>query len=127
MAKRAINRFLRFMLTYFINLIVVVKSLCLKYIIYICAMKINIINALFISFILAFIACDNSGNGERVLKEPTTVEELGELLFHDSILSRENQVSCASCHKPEFAFADNIDFSFGVDSAKGGRNTPSAM
>ena len=64
---------------------------------------------------------------EKILKEPGTIEELGELLFHDSILSRENQVSCASCHKPEFAFADNIAFSFGVDSIKGERNTPSAM
>lgn len=64
---------------------------------------------------------------EKVLKEPSTIEELGELLFHDSILSRENQVSCASCHKPEFAFADNIALSFGVDSIKGDRNTPSAM
>jgi cytochrome c peroxidase len=64
---------------------------------------------------------------EKVLKEPSTIEELGELLFHDSILSREDQISCASCHKPEFAFADNIALSFGVDSIKGERNTPSAM
>jgi cytochrome c peroxidase len=61
------------------------------------------------------------------LKEPSTIEELGELLFFDSILSRDNKISCASCHKPEFAFADNIPFSFGIDSLKGARNTPSAM
>lgn len=64
---------------------------------------------------------------EKLLKEPSTKEELGELLFHDSILSRGNQVSCASCHKPQFAFADNVPVSFGVDSLKGERNTPSAM
>lgn len=64
---------------------------------------------------------------ERFLKEPATEAELGELLFSDSILSRDNQVSCASCHKPEFAFADNVPLSFGVDSTPGLRNTPSAM
>jgi cytochrome c peroxidase len=64
---------------------------------------------------------------EKILKEPSTVEELGELLFHDSILSRENKISCASCHKPQYAFADNVALSFGVDSIKGERNTPSAM
>ena len=61
------------------------------------------------------------------LKEPTSVEELGELLFFDPILSGDSSVSCASCHKPQFAFSDNVPFSFGVDSLLGGRNTPSAM
>ncbi len=64
---------------------------------------------------------------EKILKEPQTIEQLGELLFFDSILSSNNTVSCASCHKPQFAFADNVPFSFGVDSAKGNRNTPTAM
>lgn len=82
----------------------------------------------FTAFLLiAFDSCSSSNAQNENTKEPHTVEELGELLFHDPILSRENQVSCASCHKPEFAFADNVAFSFGVDSAKGGRNTPSVM
>lgn len=58
---------------------------------------------------------------------PATVEQLGEKLFFDTILSRNNKISCASCHKPDYAFADNTPVSFGVDSAKGSRNTPSAM
>lgn len=78
-------------------------------------------------FITVLISCGDSSNQEKILKEPSTIEELGELLFFDSILSRGNQVSCASCHKPQFAFADNTPFSFGVDSIKGGRNTPSVM
>jgi cytochrome c peroxidase len=53
--------------------------------------------------------------------------ELGRLLFFDPILSRDNSISCASCHKPEFAFADNTSVSFGVRNIKGTRNTPSAM
>jgi cytochrome c peroxidase len=35
-------------------------------------------------------------------------------------------VSCASCHKPEHAFADNVAFSRGVRGQPGTRNTPSA-
>lgn len=54
-------------------------------------------------------------------------EELGEALFFDTILSRDSSISCASCHKPEFAFADNSATSKGVFGRAGNRNTPSAM
>lgn len=53
--------------------------------------------------------------------------ELGEKLFFDPILSRDSTISCASCHKPEFAFADNEPTSKGVAGRRGDRNTPSAM
>lgn len=89
------------------------------------SLKLNIVLLIAIS---VFYSCGSSSDSkEKTLKEPSTIEQLGELLFNDSILSRGNQVSCASCHKPEFAFADNTPVSFGVDSLKGGRNTPSAM
>ncbi|HYE56478.1 MAG TPA: cytochrome-c peroxidase, partial [Chitinophagaceae bacterium] len=39
-------------------------------------------------------------------KPPKTRVELGEELFFDPILSSDYSISCASCHKPEFAFAD---------------------
>jgi cytochrome c peroxidase len=79
-----------------------------------------------ILFTSIFVSCLPDKH-ETILKEPTSIAQLGELLFHDSILSRENQISCASCHKPQFAFADNVAFSFGVDSVMGDRNTPSSM
>ncbi len=72
------------------------------------------------------LSCINDKQ-ETVLREPATVEELGELLFHDSILSRENKISCASCHKPEYAFSDTVPLSTGIDHLLGSRNTPSAM
>lgn len=50
---------------------------------------------------------------------------LGKRLFYDSILSADNTVSCASCHKQEFAFADNKPTSFGIRNQAGTRNTPS--
>jgi len=54
-------------------------------------------------------------------------EELGKKLFFDPILSLDQSISCASCHKPEFAFADNQALSLGVDDSLGVRNTPSVM
>src|SRR5215470_7754121 len=60
-------------------------------------------------------------------KELTTKEELGKLLFFDPVLSKNYTVSCASCHKPEYAFADTSAVSRGVARKKGLRNTPSAM
>lgn len=59
-------------------------------------------------------------------KPPANVALLGEKLFFDPILSRDRTVSCASCHKPEHAFADNVAFSRGIDGQLGTRNTPSA-
>ncbi len=60
---------------------------------------------------------------ERIYSE----EALGEKLFFDPVLSRDSSISCASCHKPEFAFADNVALSEGVFHRKGSRNTPTTM
>ena len=59
--------------------------------------------------------------------EPITREQLGEKLFFDPILSKDRTVSCASCHKPEFAFADNTAFSLGIGGIPTDRNSPSVM
>lgn len=76
--------------------------------------------------ILFFNAC-NSNESTKKKPEPATKEELGELLFSDPILSQNNQISCASCHIPAFAFSDTSKVSKGVDGKTGTRNTPSAM
>lgn len=59
---------------------------------------------------------DNTPTVERVL--------LGKKLFYSTALSRNNQLSCASCHLPQFAFADTVAFSKGVEGRIGKRNTP---
>ncbi len=59
--------------------------------------------------------------------ELRTKEQIGEKLFHDTILSGDGSVSCASCHRPQYAFSDTVDFSTGVGHNKTGRNTPTAM
>lgn len=59
--------------------------------------------------------------------EPVDPAELGERLFFDPILSADSTLSCASCHRPAFAFADTVALSPGVGGRLGARNTPSAM
>jgi Cytochrome c peroxidase len=59
--------------------------------------------------------------------EPANKAELGKLLFFDPILSKDKTISCASCHKPEFAFADTATVSKGVEGKRGTRNSPTAM
>jgi cytochrome c peroxidase len=53
--------------------------------------------------------------------------DIGKKLFFDTRLSKNNKISCASCHKPQFAFADTSAFSMGVYGRKGKRNSPSVM
>lgn len=52
---------------------------------------------------------------------------LGRHLFYDPILSGDNTISCASCHKQEHAFGDNTQYSFGVNQLVGERNTPTII
>lgn len=59
--------------------------------------------------------------------DPSNKAELGKRLFFDPILSKDRTISCASCHKPQYAFADTSATSPGVGGARGTRNTPSAM
>ncbi|MBL7804013.1 MAG: c-type cytochrome [Saprospiraceae bacterium] len=59
--------------------------------------------------------------------DPATPAELGERLFFDPILSADRTISCASCHKPEYAFADTLPFSLGIRGQHTTRNTPTAM
>ena len=52
---------------------------------------------------------------------------LGKKLFSEKILSKDSSVSCASCHKPNFAFADTVAFSVGIEGKLTKRNTPSVL
>lgn len=58
---------------------------------------------------------------------PISKEKLGEMLFFDPILSKDSTISCGSCHRPNFAFADSVAISPGVDGRAGRRNAPSVM
>lgn len=60
---------------------------------------------------------DNEFSEERWL--------LGKKLFFDPVLSIDGTLSCGSCHKPSLAFADSTQFSDGVFTRPGTRNSPS--
>ncbi len=62
---------------------------------------------------------DNQLTWERI--------ELGKKLFFDPILSIDSTISCGSCHKQEFAFADNSAISPGVQGRLGFRNSMSLV
>lgn len=53
-----------------------------------------------------------------------TEAELGRKLFFDKLFSANRSVSCADCHRPEFAFSDTNAFSLGFDGRRTLRNTP---
>jgi cytochrome c peroxidase len=54
--------------------------------------------------------------------------ELGRKLFYDPILSRNNTISCGSCHIPTSAFTQHgHSVSHGVDDRLGVRNSPPIM
>lgn len=79
----------------------------------------------FIVVISTVFSCTDSLRKE--VKEVTTEIDLGKKLFFDPILSQDRSISCGSCHKPEFSFADNRSLSLGVNDSLGKRNTPSVM
>ena len=47
--------------------------------------------------------------------------KLGRMLFYETMLSSDNSMSCASCHRQEHAFSDTARFSIGVEGLPGGR------
>jgi cytochrome c peroxidase len=52
---------------------------------------------------------------------------LGRKLFYDVKLSRDDSLSCASCHNPALHFADGQRVAKGIGSQLGTRNTPSLL
>lgn len=60
-------------------------------------------------------------------RDTPAVVALGKKLFFDRGLSKDGKVACASCHRPEHAFADPRPVSEGVGGAKGTRNAPSLI
>ena len=93
------------------------------------------------------LLCSSCGNDQGSLgeKKPTTIEtladlgalpaqvshpknnpsspekiNLGRLLFFDPILSGNKDVSCATCHQPEFNYAEFLETSIGVNGTGSG-------
>src|ERR1043165_2069346 len=67
---------------------------------------------------------DNTPSNNHLTANGAT---LGRVLFYDPRLSLNNTVSCASCHKQEFAFGDNSAASTGYEGLLTRRNTPALI
>jgi cytochrome c peroxidase len=52
---------------------------------------------------------------------------LGRRLFYDTSLSKDNSISCSSCHNPAFRFSDARERSIGVGGALGVRHAPTLV
>ncbi len=52
---------------------------------------------------------------------------LGKKLFFDKRLSKDNTISCSSCHDIEKGGDDNRDFSVGIENKKGNVNSPTVL
>ena len=62
---------------------------------------------------------------DNPITEATTA--LGRRLFFDPILSNDQTVSCATCHKPERAFTDERTLAVGVFNRVGRRHSPALI
>ena len=101
----------------------------------------------YISILTLFLSCDNLEEGylatpytefsapfnfglfEAPADNPLTVEgiELGRKLFHEVRLSRDETISCASCHQQSLAFTDGEALGIGIDNQKGDRSSMSIV
>lgn len=87
-------------------------------------------------FLVIFISCNSKKgnvNNDVYISLPTKVKsplnnisspekiQLGKLLFYDPILSGNKDVACATCHHPDFAYAEPLDLSIGVNGLGLGR------
>ena len=62
---------------------------------------------------------DNPMSAEKV--------ELGKMLYFDPRLSKDGTVSCATCHDPKKAWAEDRPTSVGIGSQRGDRNAPTVI
>ena len=67
-----------------------------------------------------YINKDNTPSDNSISDEEAT---LGRILFYDRQLSVNDEISCASCHKQEFAFGDTEVQSVGVNGLTGRHST----
>ena len=79
----------------------------------------------FLATIFTIVVISSFFEGENT--DIKTKAALGKKLFSEKILSKDSSVSCASCHKPKYAFADTLAFSIGIEGKLTKRNTPSVL
>lgn len=79
------------------------------------------------SFVLVLFSCNSKPKVVEITEEIDRVEAerlLGQLLFHERRLSKDNTVSCAACHLSHLAFTDGVVKSKGIEGKTAFRNSP---
>lgn len=92
-------------------------------------------NFFFSGLLMLFIGWRCSGPAEKPVvsgipfpkDNPITAEKIafGKRLFFDKRLSKNNDLSCATCHRPDKAFTDGLTKSIGTNGSVAMRNAPS--
>jgi cytochrome c peroxidase len=74
---------------------------------------------------------DDSNDSIRPLPQSLKLDPkrvvLGKVLFHDTRLSKDNSISCASCHSLDKGGTDNLARSVGINGAIGYINAPTVL
>ena len=76
---------------------------------------------------------DDVPNGLKPVKHPddnppsAAKIALGKQLYFDPRLSKDNTISCASCHDPKKGWSNDDAFATGVGGARGGRSAPTVI
>ncbi len=73
------------------------------------------------------LTCEFYGPGDIESREMAARSDLGRRLFHDSSLSATGSLACASCHRPDFAFAQPQAVPKVYADRLGTRNVPSLL
>lgn len=92
----------------------------------------------FFALVLALLSltsrADSPKQAEPILPLPTSGPtadpakiQLGQLLFHEKKLSKDESVSCASCHNLQRGGADGLNKPVGINGAVGEVNTPTVL
>ncbi|GAC1333886.1 MAG: cytochrome c peroxidase [Isosphaeraceae bacterium] len=53
--------------------------------------------------------------------------ELGKLLYFDARISKDETISCATCHNPDKGWTDQLPTSIGIKGQHGSRNAPTVL
>lgn len=71
-------------------------------------------------------ACSNGSKMDRAKEKEAAMVQLGQMLYFDTRLSKDDSISCNTCHdvSNKGPGADNLPTSVGIGKQKGGRNAP---
>jgi cytochrome c peroxidase len=85
----------------------------------------NILKYFLLSFfILSYLQAEPISPIPKNVHVDSKKAALGKLLFFDTLLSRDNTVSCSTCHDLQNGGDDGFKFSFGIKGREGDINAP---